>query len=80
MIKDRSNPGGITALALAALGIKPRLIACIGGDLLGSLVREELRAGGVPVDDVTVMTEMGTAVSIAMATVLSSMAARVRMA
>ena len=58
--------GGITALALAALGIKPRLIACIGGDLLGSLVREELRAGGVPVDDVTVMTEMGTAVSIAM--------------
>jgi sugar/nucleoside kinase (ribokinase family) len=56
----------ISALALSALNVPSRLIARLGADHLGALVREGLRDGGVGLEDVTESRSGGTAVSIAL--------------
>jgi sugar/nucleoside kinase (ribokinase family) len=53
------------ALAAAALGAPPRLVGCVGDDLLGRLVRDELAGSGVAVDDVAEIEGAATGVSLA---------------
>lgn len=56
---------GNAALALAALGLAPRLIGCVGGDRFGGSLRDELAAGGVPLDDLRIHRDLPTGISIA---------------
>lgn len=56
---------GNAALALAALGLWPRLVGCVGADRFGGFVRDELAAAGVALDDVRVLHDLPTGVSIA---------------
>src|SRR5919204_491266 len=51
------------ALALAALGLRPRLAGCVGDDLLGTSVHSILRDRGLA-DEVTVLPGVATGVSI----------------
>jgi sugar/nucleoside kinase (ribokinase family) len=54
-----------TALALAALGLSPRLIGCVGEDGVGRLLLEELGHAGVALG-VRVATGTSTGVSVAL--------------
>jgi len=57
------------ALALAALGARPRLVGCVGADPLGRLLAAELAASGVATDDVTSLDGLPTGLSLAFETV-----------
>jgi argininosuccinate lyase len=51
------------ALALSGLGVRPRLVGCVGDDLLGTFVHESLRDRGLA-DEVRVLPGVATGVSI----------------
>lgn len=55
----------ITALALAGLGCPPRLVGCVGDDVLGRFLHEQLEKAGIPAEVVTVPGNP-TGVSIAL--------------
>src|SRR5215470_17107381 len=46
--------GAIAALCLAALGIRAELYGCVGDDPMGTLLLDQLRQAGVPVDGIAV--------------------------
>jgi len=56
--------GANSALALAEVGIPPRLVGCVGDDHFGHWILSELRAHGLG-DDITVETEGRTGLTVA---------------
>lgn len=54
------------ALALAALGIHPRLVGAVGDDPAGRLIRDDLAAHGLDVTDVRPLPGVATGVSVAL--------------
>lgn len=54
-----------TALALAALGLPPKIAGCVGGDGVGRLLLEELARARVPAE-IRVVPGMSTGVSVAL--------------
>lgn len=59
-----AGAAGNTALALAALGVQPQLVGCVGDDQLGSFLIDELRTAGIK-GGVSVVSHGSTGISIA---------------
>ncbi len=54
------------ALALAALGIRPRLVGAVGDDPAGRLIRDDIAAHGLDLTDVRTLPGVPTGVSVAL--------------
>jgi sugar/nucleoside kinase (ribokinase family) len=59
-----AGSAGNSALALARLGHVPRLAGCVGGDLFGRFILEELAGAGIE-EGVAILPEMPTGITIA---------------
>jgi len=53
-----------TAIALARLGVRPTVVAKVGGDLFGDFVRDELIADGVDVSGIGRAPDLGTSKTV----------------
>lgn len=59
-----AGAAGNTALALAALGVPPRLVGCVGDDQFGKFLIDELHTAGIK-DGISVLPCESTGISIA---------------
>lgn len=55
--------GAITALCLAALGIRAELLGCVGDDPIGRVLLDQLREAGVQVDGIAVRGATGICIA-----------------
>src|SRR5215831_1643744 len=60
--------GAIAALCLAALGIRAELLGCVGNDPMGTVLLDQLRQAGVPVDGIAVRGATGICIATEAAT------------